>query len=168
MEKEWSKISFLISYSGLYVFNTEIEHPFNDWEDRHVDQGFSWREGSVSFGALSNWECEVMVSRKDSIMLNDDSIRSIIVPFNVRDEGITVCSVMTDEYVFPVPKGSYELLFEAILIEPGEDDDPSNGLFPVRYELTFINAENPYPRILKADKELIPPQEFLMHAAPAI
>ena len=38
-----------ISYSQLVVFQKGMENPFNDWENTHVDQGFAWRPGSVSF-----------------------------------------------------------------------------------------------------------------------
>ncbi|MBN9391540.1 MAG: hypothetical protein J0I20_26140 [Chloroflexi bacterium] len=45
---------FYISYSQLIIFDNELEAPFNDWRPEHVAQGFSWREGSVSFRTLED------------------------------------------------------------------------------------------------------------------
>ncbi|TCP69186.1 competence protein ComJ [Baia soyae] len=159
---KWEDVSLDISHSQINVFNTDLKDPFNDWTDIHVNQGFSWREGCVSFGALSDWECEISVKLGEDIYENENAIRSIIVPFYVEDNGITLASILSEEYIFDIPKGSYELLFHAIPLESEED-----GLYLVRYELTFVRCATPKPRILKYDDELSPPQEFCMEAEPA-
>ncbi|SDZ26968.1 competence protein ComJ [Thermoactinomyces sp. DSM 45892] len=160
--KKWKDILLDISYSQVNVFNTDLQDPFNDWTDTHVKQRFSWREGSVSFGALSDWESEVSVGLGEEIYANEQAIRSIVVPFYVEGNGVTITSILSEEFIFDIPQGSYELFFHAIPLESGED-----GLYRVRYELTFVRCATPKPHILKYDDELSPPQEFCMEAEPA-
>ena len=53
------------SYSQVSVFMAKLDSPFNDWEQEHVEQGFAWREGSVSFATLEEagtLHCEAMVA----------------------------------------------------------------------------------------------------------
>ena len=53
------------SYSRVAVFRAGLEKPFNDWEQDHLDQGFAWREGSVSFATLEEGgtlHCEATVT----------------------------------------------------------------------------------------------------------
>ncbi|SFT02384.1 competence protein ComJ [Marininema halotolerans] len=164
MNKTWDRVSLDISFSQLCVFRADLKNPFNDWVDEHVEQGFSWRPGSVSFAALSDWECDIIVSVKNEMQLNDDCVRSIVVPFYVDNEEVAVSSIMSEEYIFKVPKGVYELSFHATPLEVSEED----GLFRVRYELIFIKSDLPKPRILIADDELKPPKEFLMHTNAAL
>ena len=42
-----------LSYSQLCIFLSSLAQPFNDWSDRHFTQGFSWRNGSVSFKSIA-------------------------------------------------------------------------------------------------------------------
>ncbi|SFX68243.1 Competence protein J (ComJ) [Thermoactinomyces sp. DSM 45891] len=160
---KWGDVQLLVSYSQVNVFNTDLQDPFNDWTDTHVQQGFSWREGSVSFGALSDWESKISVGLGDEIYTNEQAIRSIVVPFHVEDNGITVTSILSEEFIFDIPQGSYELLFHAIPLESQEKD-----LFKVRYEITFVSCATPSPRILKYDSELLPPKNLCMKAEPAV
>jgi hypothetical protein len=41
-----------VPYGQICIFNKSIEHPFNDWTEKHVSQGFAWSQGSVSFAIL--------------------------------------------------------------------------------------------------------------------
>lgn len=43
-----------VDYNQVAVFSSGLANPFNDWEERHVGQGFSWRPESVSFRTLEN------------------------------------------------------------------------------------------------------------------
>lgn len=147
-----------IFYSQLAVFQYDLNHPFNDWNDTHINQGFTWRAGSVSFGTLSNDEkCKITIRVIGKKEVDIDVIRAIVVPFNVDKEGIGVGSIM-ETTAIPIEEGMYELLFSVKLLE--------NGL--AHYFLEFIRNDNPIPSIIKADKELIPPSVLLMEAEPAI
>lgn len=60
-----------ISYSQLAVFQKGMENPFNDWEDTHVNQGFAWRPGSVSFGSLlADEESFIQINTKSQVEIS--------------------------------------------------------------------------------------------------
>lgn len=162
--RDWSIQEITISYSQLAVFNTKVKHPFPDWKRDHVGQGFAWMDGSVSFGTLSDSTCEVLVRTADEVEENTDAIRSIVVPFSVRDETVSVASVMSVELRYEVPRDRYELVFHAIPLEGVSD----SGLYRVRYELVFVRSDSPQARILKQDTELFPPDPLVMEAEPAV
>ena len=56
-----------------------------------------------------------------------------------------------------MPEGNYEILFTAKSTNTTE-----------HYTFSFIESENPTPRVLKADDELCLPKDLLMEANPAI
>lgn len=149
-----------ISYSQLVVFQKGIENPFNDWENTHVDQGFAWRPGSVSFGSLlADEESLIQINTKSQVGISKNSIRAIVVPFEITDNCIIVGS-FTQEIEVNVLNGTYELVFNVI---PRNSKHKFN-----KYELSFIEHKNPKARILLADKMLNPPEQLLMEAKPAI
>ncbi|WP_257958653.1 competence protein ComJ [Bacillus sp. V3-13] len=153
-----------MSYSQITVFNEGLENPFSDWTDAHLDQGFVWRQGSVSFGALSDFHCEVEVALGGKAAASDQAVRSIAVPFTVGNNGVTIASILSNELNFAIPAGTYELLFEAIPLE----EPTENGLFKVRYIFKFVASDNPKARILKHDEELSPPDQLVMTGEAAI
>jgi hypothetical protein len=148
-----------IYYSQLSVFQNGLENPFNDWNDTHINQGFSWRDGSVSFGTLSDdEECEITVRVTESLAIDtDDVIRAILVPFYIGNNGIEVGSVM-ETIVIDIEEGNYGLLFTV--------KRTVNGL--TNYSFDFIKSDNFKANIILADDELNPPAVLLMEAEPAI
>lgn len=149
------KFEFQIEYSLLAVFRANLENPFNDWNRVHVMQGFTWREGSVSFGTLSDYgNCEVEVKLSDEINISDNIERAIVVPFYVEESEVVLASM--DYKKFDIPKGIYSLLFTAEYI---------NGI--EKYTFSFIKSDKPYAKVLKADKELNVPEKLLMKARAA-
>ncbi|ANE45702.1 competence protein [Paenibacillus swuensis] len=161
--KRWPKQELVVSYSQLAIFNTGMEHPFSDWRDEHIMQGFTWREGSVSFGTLADRTSEVEVAMGESVSVGEDAVRAIVVPFAVGGEGITISSILSAAYDMEVPQGSYALLFEAVLIDADAVAGPA-----ARYRFTFVPSEQPEPAILKRDEELSPPEPLLMEAEAAV
>jgi hypothetical protein len=146
------------SHSQIAVFQGDLENPFNDWEDTHVDQGFSWREGSVSFSTLTDGgtiDVEVVVKKAWSIDRAADRI--IRVPFLVSETGVEVASIISGQTLDIAP-GTYSLYFETGMKE--------NAMAWCR--CTFVPDKSPAPEILKADKILRPRAELDMHANPAV
>lgn len=147
-----------IFYSQLAVFQYGLENPFNDWNDTHINQGFAWRKGSVSFGTLSDdEECKITVRVTDKKEVDNDVIRAIVVPFQIGDKGIEIGSVM-EAIAIDIEEGIYELLFTIERLE--------NGLG--HYSFNLIKNNNPKANIIKADEELNLPLALLMKAEPAI
>jgi hypothetical protein len=148
-----------ISYSQITVFQYGMDQPFNDWTDIHVEQGFSWRPGSVAFGTLTDGgSCEIQISVADSFEVNPNAIRVITVPFEVGTEGIELDS--TEPFAIQIQSGVYELVFSAI---PKLGDDEEDI-----YEFCFVRTQTPQARILVADEGLTPPSELVMEASAAV
>src|SRR4051812_41838500 len=82
--------------SQLAVFDADIENPFNDWTDIHVAQGFSWREGAVSFRTLQEFgSIDVTFQVAASFALRPNSIRAISVPFRcLGSRGVEVSTIV--------------------------------------------------------------------------
>lgn len=147
-----------ILYSQIAVFNYGLDNPYNDWNDIHVQQGFCWREGSVSFGTISNdVECRITVKLAEKIELDKDISRAIVVPYEVKDQGIEIGSIM-ETVAFDIPRGRYELLFTAKRIDIELE----------QYTVMFVKANKPRARILVADEDLSVSEELLMDARAAI
>lgn len=108
-------ITVQVGYSQLAVFNCQMDRPLNMWTRRHVQQGFSWREGSVSFKTLEE-DCELVV-KLDLVdkfpPIHQKSAQVIEVPFVVGAHGIEIGSVTASEAA-SIPEGKYELRIELL------------------------------------------------------
>ncbi|QJC51721.1 competence protein [Paenibacillus albicereus] len=142
--------------------NRSLSQPYSDWTDDHVGQGFAWREGSVSFGALGDVRSLVELELGERLPEPAaDAVRVIVVPFHADGSGVAVGSILSATLTAELPAGSYALQFEAFM--PGED---SEG--PGRYRLAFAPSESPAARIVRQDEELDPPAELVLTATAAI
>ncbi|QGG55952.1 competence protein ComJ [Paenibacillus sp. FSL W8-1187] len=152
----------LVSYSQLAAYNRSEEHPYSDWTDEHVGQGFAWREGSVSFGTLGDVRSLVELELDERLPEPAaDAVRVIVVPFRADGSGIAVSSILSGTLAAELPAGLYELQFEAF--EPAGGGDG-----PGRYRLAFAPAESPAARIVRQDEELDPPAELVLAAEAAV
>ena len=61
------------SYNTLIVVRPGVQGPYNDCTQEHIDQGFSWREGSISFYHPDSISClvEFLVGREQSTIGGD-------------------------------------------------------------------------------------------------
>jgi Competence protein J (ComJ) len=144
------------------VFNADLEDPYNDCLQQHIDQGFSWRPGSASFYTLvdaGNLPVEIRLA--DQVNLRPDAQRAILVPFTVSPiERIGVSDLVRDEFV-DLAKGDYALVFETGLEDEGAE-------WPTEWcRLTFIRDNAVEGRILRADASMSPSYPLLMDARPA-
>jgi hypothetical protein len=146
-----------ISYMQVAVFPANIESPFNNWTNAHVNQGFAWRPGAVSFRALENGPTMVEIATADALLLRASTVRAIRVPFDVPSSGELEIASITDGARWKVEPGEYAIVFET-----GHDSDNS----PV-CRFTFIRGGDQEPKVLKADGELRVPEVLLMTAEPA-
>ena len=148
--------SIFVTYSQIAVFQTNLENPFNDWTDKHVLQGFSWRSNSVSFHTLDeDGEMRVKFQINNSFKkINKDTIRAIRVPFETNSGLLEVASI-SDGINVEIPSGKYSLYFET-----GKDNQGMWCIFTLsKYE--------PEPLILLCDHELRPQYPLLMETMPA-
>ncbi|MDF2646817.1 MAG: competence protein [Paenibacillus sp.] len=160
---KWPKQELLVSYSQIAIYNKSLENPFSAWTDHHINQGFAWREGTVSFCTLDDVMSEIEVSIEVKVSQSKESIRSIVVPFEVKTKGITISSILSKQYDYEIPEGLYELLFQAIPLKADKKGEPK-----ARYAFHFVPCNNPNPIILKNDDELSQKILLLMEAEPAL
>jgi hypothetical protein len=158
--KEASEFTISVSYSQLTVFDRSLERPFNEWTDRHVAQGFSWRHGTVSFGTV-----EDSGSHRVTVRLSDhehdpnpDAIRVIDVPFEVPPGGRIEIGSIADSTSLVLPPGSYQLRFEYC--------KRVGSAMPVVC-LSFNPKDNPRFKVIRTDFELGPGADLLLSASPA-
>jgi hypothetical protein len=141
-----------IIYSQLAVFNSNLDDPFNDWSKAHVSQGFSWREGSVSFKTIeSDGVVHVDFEVKEQFVLDPNSIRAISVPFQCIGGEIEIAAI-AESQPLPLADGSYQLIFEC-------GSQPENWC-----RITMISDGDLEPRILVADQVISPNYPLVMGA----
>ncbi|NUP96518.1 MAG: hypothetical protein HUU28_10190 [Planctomycetaceae bacterium] len=155
-----SKFVLEVSYGQLALFDSRLAQPFNDWTDAHVRQGFSWRNGSVSFATLeASGLIEITVGRpaRSSAELAAPE-RSIRVPFTVPVHGELELATLSGSIRLQLAGGEYAATFSH-----GRCPD---GRMWAHFELepvgTAIKAA-----ILVADARLRPPAALSMNATPA-
>jgi len=150
----------VISYSQLSVFDRSLDRPFNDWTDRHVAQGFSWRPGSVAFGTIAEGGRHLVTVRVvgDDSELAANAIRVIDVPFEIPAGGTIGVGSISDSLPLQLPHGTYQLRFEYY----------DRGNSPVtRIRLSFRRDDNPRFEVVRADSELHPSKDLQLTASPA-
>lgn len=147
-----------ISYSTIAVFDSSLAQPFNDWNDQHIAQGFSWRPGSVSFLTLEeSGTYTVSITASEQVQVRADALRAILVPFTCPEHGRIEIASISESKLLECPPRTGGLLYESGF--------SSNGLLWCK--LTFIIGPSPEPRILVSDSEVVPLLSLLMSAEPA-
>jgi hypothetical protein len=155
-----SELTISVSYSQLAVFDHSLERPFNEWNDKHVAQGVSWRLGSVAFRTIEEGGPHLVTVRLDAHDndLAPDAIRVIDVPFEVPPSGTIEIGSISDSVLLELPPGIYQLRYECY--------ERANSPTP-RVRLLFYRNSNPRFSIVRADRELNPGADLLLIASPA-
>jgi hypothetical protein len=146
-----------VTYSQIAVFHAGLQSPFNEWGDRHVAQGFSWRPGSVSFRTLDE-EGPMSVTVQTG-PASDPSVwaeRVIRVPLGVPASGALEIATITQSIEIRLEEGDYLVVFEH-----GRDGDGG-----IRCTFRFARGTGS-ALLLKADGQLSPGSQLLMGARPA-
>ncbi|MEP7455226.1 competence protein ComJ [Phyllobacterium sp. SB3] len=151
-----------ISYAQIAVFDPDLENPFNDWNDRQYTQGFSWREGSVSFAVPDGDTAFVEVlTENERSELSGEPSRVILVPFEIPQNQVVIASIM-DERPTVLGAGKYQLTFE--LLEGGVQGGET---YEKLVRLTFVKSDAPVFEIKVADAEMNVDLPLDKNAAPA-
>jgi hypothetical protein len=150
--------SLELAWSQVSLFDANLLDPFNDWNERHLHQGFTWRPGSVSFRTCERFgEVDVEIDLVGSLKVEQDARRAIIVPFTTWGGTIEISTIAQSE-VIDIPAGRYALLFQT-------------GIRNGRQWVSFGLLESPYmpvePVILRSDEDLDSHAPLLMEAEPA-
>lgn len=149
-----------VSYSQIAVFDSSLKQPFNFWTEKHANQGFAWRVGSVSFRTIEDGGhhlVELVVASED-VELSPGAVRIIQVPFEVPSSGSIEVASISDGFPLELPSRMYALRFE--YFEPSERSEP-------RVRFVFIKQDDPTFDVLRADPALSLIGELLVEASPA-
>jgi hypothetical protein len=174
MPKLLATLELAAAYSSVAVFDPDLEKPYNNWTDRHIEQGFSWRDGSVSLSTVASTGVKVEVWLSEQQDLLSHTQRAIQVPFIIHKSGqVGISDISGEDHIVEVPEGSYNLIFENGLrsdVECSPRDDEL-GLRPMWCRLSFIISSSPHAEILKEEGRveipLSPTYPLLMEAEPA-
>src|SRR5260221_2439043 len=144
-----TKFQLFVSHSQLSIFDPSLQKPFNNWTRAHVNQGFAWRPGSVSFRTLlESGNCDVeLFSDGIEVPVLSSAIRVIEVPFFLTKLGRVEVASVSDGRQFEMASGFYRLRFEA--------------LSGVAIRLVFAKGGERQFIILRADPELVPAYPLL-------
>ncbi|HOA53626.1 MAG TPA: competence protein ComJ [Thermogutta sp.] len=141
-----TSMAITVSYSQIAVFSSHLENPFNNWQEHHVTQGFSWREHSVSFRTLNEFgSCSIEIDFSECHPGSDDAIRAIRVPFSVPEDGKIEIGSIGDSVPLSIAPGAYALLFQILAVRP-------DGKEVIR--LSFSKSEPMDFAIIKADEQI--------------
>jgi hypothetical protein len=83
------RFDFSITYHQLVVYDEgTVPVPDNDWTMRHIEQGFSWRPGCVTFETLEDvGALKVEVILAEDLEVSSEVTRAIVAPFGVSAAG---------------------------------------------------------------------------------
>lgn len=161
MKSEPLSFSLDVSHSQVAVFDSGLQQPFNGWTESHVNQGFAWRPGSVSFATIEeagrhSVSLDVV---SGNVGVSPEAIRVIQTPFEVPQTGAIEVASVSDSVPFSLPPGTYALRFEYFCASAVSDPW-------IRF--IFIKMVNPSFEILRADSGLSTKAgDLLLSAAPA-
>lgn len=152
------QFSLELTWSQVSLFDANLADPFNDWNEHHLAQGFTWRPGSVSFKLpVRSGEIDVSVGLIDSLVVDPAARWAIVVPFTTWGGVIEVSSVAQSE-VIDIGSGRYALLYQT-----GVHDGRAWAHFGL-LESSVMPVE---PVILRGDHEINAATPLLMQAEPA-
>lgn len=151
----------LVSYAQLAVFRSDLQHPFNNWTDKHVAQGFSWRPGSVSFRSLiESGMHSISIDVVDQLgSLDATVVRAVEVPFDVPESGCIEVGSIGDAVPLSLAPGAYLLRCE--FLTPGPDGGE-------RVQLKFSKSDPANFAISRADSDLSVEGDLVTSAEPAV
>jgi len=99
-------ITLDISYRQLAVFVADIQSPYNNWSIESFNQGFAYREESVSFDTIEDGKFQVYINEEKSIN-REELIRKIVVPLKTQN-GFELGS-LTSTIRIEISPGNYRI-----------------------------------------------------------
>ncbi|WP_445371966.1 competence protein ComJ [Methylomonas sp. HW2-6] len=152
-------IKSYLSYAQVCIFSSLLDQPFNDWSERNVSQGFSWRPGSSSFRTLvedGDHQINVFIDEPIPPRLQANCIRAFKVPFETVDGNIEISGI-SESTPLEISPGQYVLQVEFLQYE--------NNCVP-EINIRFNKGDTDFS-ILKADEEIDSGSDLDLMAIPA-
>ena len=147
-----------LSWSQVSLFDANLADPFNDWTEAHLEQGFTWRPGSVSFKVpVRSGPLQVGIDFVDSLQLMSDAQWAILVPLHTWGGVIEISTIAQSELI-EIPPGQFSLLYQTGI---------HDGRAWAHFGLLASNGVQVEPRVLRGDDVVHADVELLMQAEPA-
>jgi len=170
-----------VEHGEICLFPIGFVAPCHDWTEDDVAQGFCWHETQIAFLTLQyEGIIEVTVEIENELELRPDAIRTIQVPFFIReDSAISIWPVSAMWY--SIPEGEYCLVYQIGLKPFISEERKKLGDFTPEWDdmwcvFTFIRQDNVEAKILRQDDKLNPPtplftrqrspKPFILRSAP--
>ena len=168
----------------LNVSTPPVNH--QNYSDRDInayfDQGFVWHPNFIGFKTRNNiGGCWVQAYVSESLSLEPDTERAIVVPYRVSDENYFYLSDDNLGEHVDLKSGQYQLLYQNRRLSNDEIEslgdefdyfDPEDGINPESSRpelclLTFIpTTEVIKPQILRSEPGFNPPSELIVFDEP--
>lgn len=148
-----------LSWSQVSLFDASLTDPFNDWTEAHLNQGFSWRPGSVSFKLPTRTGgLDVSVDFIHSLYIIPDARWAIVVPFHSW-AGVIEVSTMSQSELIEIPPGRFAVLYQTGIRQ---------GRAWAHFGLLALTGEEIEPRVLRGDTVVRADVPVVMEAEPAV
>lgn len=143
-----------VSYRQFSIFNADIENPFSNWTDKHVEQGFTYRDNIIGIMTI-NENCNLDIKLNKDSIIYDNSIRGYIFPFSVNSNEVIEVASISDSFQVSIAKGQYSLI-----IQLQEND---------KCIISFVDNSiiNDNIRIVKADESIKRTNDLILQAEEA-
>ncbi|ALC80178.1 MULTISPECIES: competence protein ComJ [Bacillus] len=114
--KAWEPKELTVSYHQITVHPKGEKPPVINWTKEAMKNGFAIAEGAVSFQAPVNAKAviEVSLDVPGEVWHSD---RHISVPFELKQDGLSIQSDMTNKLDYDLPPGSFLLTCYIIPLE---------------------------------------------------
>lgn len=151
-------IELNLTYKQFCIFNCDLENPFNNWNDVHVQQGFVVRENSISVMTIST-EGILCIDILSENILIDKAKRIIEFDFIVMNNCVEIATI-TDCFQIKVIDGHYKIRVQLYSEYDGKD---------ICY-ITFLKKQEKeeLPKYIKYDSEIKRVKDFDLHGEAAI
>ena len=147
-----------ILYAQVAAFDSGLDRPYNRWTKPHLQQGFCWRERSVSFALPDDELIQATLRIGEERALPQKAIRIIRVPFRSQSGVMEIGSVIATRK-FRVGVGKLDLYF-SLLVPPSEK-------YVAAVDVSVEPSRYADAAILRRDGLLFPADVLLMAADPA-
>lgn len=91
---------FALLYRQLYVYDSALPDPYNDWTAAHVEQGFAYRPVSVAFSVLEEESYQVNILTANFVILPPDALFAVRVSLRADSGQICVGGIADDTVAY--------------------------------------------------------------------
>lgn len=146
-----------LCYRQFYIFRKGLKNPFNEWNEKHVEQGFSFRPESIGIMTISESGILHIDVLQDAVIC-DNAKRILEFKFTVPNNYVEIATV-TASCFYKIKCGDYKVRIQLSSQREGED--------LCRISFLPIANDDDLPRYVKYDSSVTRPCNFDLHTVGA-